>query len=306
MDVLSEVLATLNLESQLYFRAELSAPFSIRVPDEPGVIRFHIVAEGSCTIALPDLEPVALQGGDLILVPHGSPHVLSDPPGRPAMELSAVLASTRFDGVGPLVHGGSGRKSVFVCGHFVFEDTPLHPILSSLPRLMHVRSDDAERYGWMEQMLRHIEHEARTDRAGHLEITRRLSEILLIEVLRAYVDQADDSALSALADAQLGRVLRAVHSEPQAAWSLEDLARIAGQSRTVFAERFRARMGVPPMRYIASWRMQKARSLLARAGASVSDVARRVGYSSESAFSRNFREEFGTPPGVYRRTRGAA
>jgi AraC-like DNA-binding protein len=303
-DVLSEVLTTLELSTRLWFRAELSSPFSVAVPPEAGRVRFHVAAEGPCTISVGDLAPLEFGPGDLVMVPHGLPHVLSDSPDRPPSTLSSVIEASRFDGVGPLVHGGGGARTVVVCGQFSFGTGVLHPFLESLPPLMHVRADDATRYDWIEQVLRHIERESRIRPTGHLEVVRRLSEILLIEVLRGHAGESGIDALSALVDPQLGRVLEAVHAEPEADWSLDALARIAGLSRTLFVERFRERMGVPPMRYLTQWRLQKARSLLSRAGSSVAEVSREVGYSSDSAFNRAFRGQFGATPGAFLRARG--
>jgi AraC family transcriptional regulator, activator of mtrCDE len=302
-DVLGEVLDALELTSQLYFRAELTSPFSIKVPEESGHIRFHVAAEGPCTIALAGRPPLALGAGDLVLVPHGAAHVLSDTPGRPARPLAALLDESGFDGSGPFVCGGGGVRTVLVCGHFAFGEPGLHPIVASLPELMHVRAEANTGYRWMEQLLRHIESETRARRTGFLEVARRLSEILLIEVLRAYAEEGHPGALGALADPQLGRALAALHAEPEADWSVDALARVAGQSRTLFTERFRERMGTSPMRYLVAWRMRKARRLLAGGAVSVAEAARRVGYRSESAFNRAFREQFGAPPGVYRKSR---
>jgi AraC-like DNA-binding protein len=303
-DVLGEILATLELTSQLYFRAELTSPFAIAVPEEPGRIRFHVVAEGSCTIALGGADAAPLGPGDLVLVPHGAAHVLADAPGRAARPLAAVLAESGFAAGGPLVSGGGGARTVLVCGHFAFGERLLHPILSSLPPLMPVRARGRAGYAWLGQLLRHIESETRARRSGYVEVVRRVSEILLIEVLRASAQEGEAGALAALADPQLGRALEALHGGPEADWSLEALARIAGLSRTLFAERFRERLGVSPMKYLATWRVQKARALLAQSGVSVAEAARRVGYRSESAFHRAFREQFGAAPGAYLRTRG--
>jgi len=304
-DVLAELLTTLELSSQLYFRAELSSPFAIAVPENRGMIRFHVAAEGHCTIGMRHHEPRTLGPGDLALVPHGSAHVLSDHPEPTPKPLSAVLDESGFDGVGPLVFGGGGPRTVVVCGHVALTGAMLKPLVDGLPPLLHLRAADGVSYSWMEHVVRRIEREARTRRVGYGEVARRLSEILLLEVLRGHAE-GDLAALSALADPQLRRALEAIHARPEADWSLEALARIAGQSRTLFAESFRDRVGVPPMKYLATWRMQKARGLLVGAEHSVAEVARRVGYASESAFNRAFREQFGAPPGRYRRARGRA
>lgn len=297
MDVLSEILGTLELDSQLYFRAELGAPFAIAVPEQADVIRFHVVADGHCGIALPG-GPVASCGpGDLVLIPHGAAHELSDAEGAPALPLDAVLRESPVAADGRLRHGGSGEVAVLVCGHFAFGEGALHPLLEGLPPLLHVRAGSTAGYGWIEHMVRYLEDEARAQRAGHREVLRRLSEVLLIEVLRA----SSEGSLAALADPQLGRVLEALHAAPERDWSLEALARVGGLSRTLLAERFRNRVGTSPMRYLASWRVQKARRLLADGRCSVAEAARRVGYRSESAFHRAFRAHFGRPPAALRR-----
>lgn len=307
VDVLGEILTTLELSSQIYFRAELAAPFAIAVPEEPGVIRFHVTAHGPCHIDVNGTDPVMLRPGDLALVPHGAAHVLADAADRSAIPLAAVLDENGFDGSGPLRLGRERPPStVLVCGHFAFAETLVRPIPASLPPLMVLRGGESRSWAWIEQVIRSLEGETRQRRIGSLEVVRRLSEIMLIEVLRAYADHGELTALAALADPQLGRALEAIHSRLEEPWSLDALARAAGMSRTRFAERFRDRMGVAPMKYLTTWRMQKARSLLARTGCSVAEAARRVGYASESAFHHAFREEFDAPPGCFRRPKRGA
>ena len=309
-DDFGALLAALAFRSQLYFRAELSSPFALAVPaapEPPGAIRFHVVAAGRCALAQGDAPPLALETGDLVLVPHGAPHVLADahaatdPAACAPTPLDTALRASGFDAGGPFVFGGGGARTVLVCGHFAFGAEAPVPLAGSLPSLLHVPAGADTSYAWIEQVVRHIEGEAREGRPGHTEVARRLSEILCIELLRAYATHGDLAALAALVDPQLGRALRALHAEPEAPWSLERLARTAGLSRTLFAERFRERLGASPMRYLAAVRLQKARELLARGGCSVGEVAHRVGYASESAFNRAFREAFGAPPGAWRR-----
>lgn len=302
-DVLSDVLATLELSSEPWFRAELHHPFGVAVPpaaDGGGTIRFHVATENACTIAVADRAPVRFRAGDLVLVSGGAAHVLSDAPGRESVPLAEVLGGG-FAGIGPVELGDGPDRTVVVCGEFRFGESALHPFVGSLPPLLHVPGDGATSFEWIEQVLRHIEREARIRPTGHVEVIRRLAEILLIEVLRTRLDDGEIGALSALADPQLGRALQAIHDHPETTWKLEQLARIAGQSRTLFAERFRERMGLSPMKYLTAWRMQKARRLLASGNDPVGVVARRVGYVSDSAFNRSFREHFGSPPGAWRR-----
>lgn len=305
-DDFGALLAALEFRSQLYFRAELGSPFALSVSEEPGVIRFHVVAAGRCTIAVPGLPPLALGPGDLVLVPRGRLHVLASAEPAPAPDgdptpLDAALRTSGFDATRPFAFGGDGPRATLVCGHFAFGPDAPAPVADALPPLLHVPARPDASWAWIEAVVAHIEAEARARRPGHEDVRRRLSEILCIELLRAYATHGDLAAFSALADPQLGRALRALHAEPEAPWSLERLARTAGLSRTLFAERFRARLGVPPMRYLAGARLQKARELLAREDCPVGEVAHRVGYASESAFNRAFREHFGAPPGAWRR-----
>ena len=309
MDVLSEVLAALELSAWPWFRAELGHPFSVAVgrsQEGEGTIRFHVATEGPCVIEVEDAPPRHFGAGELVLVPGGAPHVLSDAPGREPVPLEAALGAAGFDGNGPLVVGDGAPRTVVVCGEFRFGTPALHPFVETLPPLLHLGSSEKAGFGWVEALLGHLEQESRARRTGHQEVMRRIAEILLIEVLRAHAATPGIGALSALADPQLGRALTALHDRPAADWSLDRLARLAGLSRTVFAERFRERMGMTPMKYLGAWRLQKARRLLVESEASVGEVASRVGYASESAFSRAFREHFRATPGSVRRTDRAA
>lgn len=305
MDVLGDILATLRLSSSLYFRADLSAPFSIAVPENRRVIRFHVASRGPCWIGLATGESVWGQDGDLILVPHGAAHVLADSPQTSTVPLSDVLTSASFDGAGPLVYGGGGTNSVIVCGYFSFQHEIVHPVIDSLPRLLHFSAGSSGRFRWIEQLLAYLEAEARDHVTGWQEVAQRLAEVLFICVLREYMGRSAHSTggLMALADPRLGNALRAIHANPAADWSIAELASRAAMSKTVFAERFRAQLGVTPARYVVLWRMHKSRALLDRTDQPVGAIASSVGYESEAAFNRVFKAYFGSPPGRYRRTR---
>ncbi len=302
-DLLSEVLDTLELESSIYFRAELSSPFSVAVPEESACIRFHVASQGQCTLTTPDGHATTFGPGDLVMVPHGLAHVLSDVPGRPSEPLPRVLDASGFDGVGPLVFGGDGAQTTLVCGHFAFSPIATHPFIASLPTVLHLRRGDGAGYAWVERLLASTEEEARLRSTGWESIVKRLSQILFVYVLRAYMEKDAEAlgALSALADPQLSRALESVHASPQNGWSVESLAERAQMSRSAFIRRFRQTCGMAPMRYVTHWRMQRARSLLAHSDVAANEVAGLVGYASEAAFNRAFKEHCGAPPATYRR-----
>lgn len=303
MDLLGDILSTLELHSTLYFRAELTAPFAIAVPEDRKVIRFHVASAGPCWIALQSGEAACFTAGDLVLVPHGTAHVLADSPHVEAVPLANVINESGFDGTGPLLFGGGGMKTTVVCGHFAFAHEVIHPIIVSLPALLHVKGRAERHYAWLEQLLAYMDGEAKTRSAAWSEVIKRVSEILFVYVLREYMGHHPHStgALMALVDPYIGKALQAVHADPAARWSVTALAAQAAMSKTVFAERFREALGVTPARYLMSWRMHKARTLLDRSERSIREIAWEVGYESEAAFNRVFKEHFGMPPGRYRR-----
>lgn len=304
MDVLGDICRVLKVQASLYFRATLRPPFAIRVPADGQKVRFHVSGQGATWLGLPGGDGVWLRPGDLALVPHGSAHLLADRPETPALPLADVLARARPGRVGHLEYGGArgGPRRILVCGHFGFLEKPPHPIFASLPPLIHVPARFGLDYRWFELVLRHMEEETRSGLPGHEPILARLSEVLLMQALRAHVEHHPTAApaLAALTDPSLRRALNAIHADPAAHWSVASLARAAYQSRTTFAVRFRERLGLPPMHYLSRWRLQKARSLLLDSQLQVKEVVRAVGFASESAFVRAFRRLFGKSPRALR------
>jgi AraC-like DNA-binding protein len=275
MDLLSDILGTLEFSSQLYFRAELTAPFSVLVPEDRHVIRFHVASEGSCWIKVATSEPTRFGAGDLVLVPHGAAHILSDVPDSRPVPLPDVLSRSGFDGAGPLSFGGGGPKTILVCGCFGFAPQIMHPVIKTLPPLIHLDARGGHRFAWLEQLMAYLCSETRTRLEAWREIAQRLSEILFIHVLREYSGRTPHAvgALASLADPQIGAALRAIHGEPNREWSVNRLASLAAMSRTVFMERFHQLLGVTPARYVALWRMHKARALLDRTDSGIAEIA---------------------------------
>lgn len=305
MDVLNDLLKNLGLRSALYYRTDLSPPWGMRVPVQPGVARFHILLRGSAWVSVPGhTAPAAVGPGDVVLVPHGRAHDLSDAPDTPIHELSDVLArSEHRPGELLRVGSGPGASTQMICGHLELADGMDHPLMASLPALMHVRSADHIEYSWIPAALAFADQEAARRAPGAGAVIQRLSEIIFIQVVRHYLAERAEAApfLAALADPGLRRAIEHVHSAPAASWTVEKLARAAGMSRTVFAERFRALTGVTPMSYVTSWRMAAAKPLLRDPRRSLPEVAAAVGYEAPEAFQKTFRRVCGLTPGAYRR-----
>ncbi len=316
MDVLSDILGAVKLAGTLYFTTSFTPPWGVRVPPLGRVARFHLVVRGVCWVRVEEpnagvaraAEPVRLDPGDLVVVPHGAAHDLSDEPDRPVTVVDRVLEESGFDGRGALVFGGApdGAPTRMVCGHLGFEGEIDHPLLARLPAAIVIRRDEADVASRVEDIFRIIAREAADERPGRDAVLTRLSEVLFIQALRVWAQRAEhaDGLLAALADPHLGGSLAAIHGEPADAWSLDRLSRVAGLSRTVFAERFRRTVGLPPMQYVAFWRMQRARQLLTQTDLTLEAIAERVGYDSAPSFHRAFRSWIGTAPGAYRRRAG--
>jgi len=302
MDVLADIVSRLAIRSQRYFRAELCAPFAVSVPEDRECIRFHVATRGRCWIGVENGDAAYFDEGSVALVPHGAAHILASEPTSLAPSLASVRDGPRARG-SVLRLGAGALGAELVCGHFAFGERALDPLQGSLPTLLCVNPVRRGGFAWIAPLLEALEARCEVDDDAAKEIERRLSEILFLELLRAASECAREfrGLLGALADPCLSRALRAMHEDPASDWALDALARTAGTSRSVFAERFRTRVGTTPMRYLAQLRIDRARSLLARRERSVGEIAREVGYASEAAFNRAFRQIVGEPPGRFRR-----
>ncbi len=307
LDLLSDILTRLSLEGTLYFRTSFTEPWGVRVPAFPGVTRFHYAHRGDAVIRVGrDGEPIALAQGDLVMVPHGAAHILSCRHTGPddVLPLDDVLTRSGFPGYGTLVWGGeeSPRDTQLICGHFALSPGSQHILLDRLPDLIHLRGYGDDLGPWLDATLRVIGAEAGGARLGGDLIALKMSEAIFAQAIRAHIEQSvsEKDGIAGFADPQLGRALTAFHRRPASEWSVESLAREAGLSRTGFAERFSSKLGVTPMAYVTSWRMQIAREALAQRGSSVAEAAAISGYASESSFSRVFKKEIGVPPAAFR------
>jgi len=305
MDVLNDILDTLNLKGALYFRTDFSRPWAVTVPHLAQAARFHLVVQGTCHVGFPSGNSVDLGPGDLVLIPQGSSHVLADSPQRPAPPLETVLARSNYDGEGVLVvgEGDPHATTQLICGHFTFRDGADHPILRALPEFLLTTTAIRAREPWLDATLRLVAQRVFSEEIGLAAAVTRLSEIVFIELLRIGIGRSDGlvSILEAFRDPQIGRALHLIHAKPSEAWTVDRLASEAGMSRSRFAERFSDLMRTSPMAYVSDWRLQKALSLLHDSRRSVQQVAIQTGYQSPAAFTRAFAAKFGQPPTEYRR-----
>jgi len=333
---LSDVLRAVRLSGAVFFDIHAAEPWVAETPLGrtvvhamfPGsehMICYHVLLEGTCWAIVEGESPVQLLTGDVIVFPHGDTHVLTSTPGmrkkpnlamyrRPAegqlpftismgpMPPDANARATATGETGAEPAQPSGPQARFVCGFLGCDARPFNPLLTALPRVIRV-SDDSN--GTLAAYVRFALAESKMPRIGGDSVLGRLSELMFLHVVRRYLEglPADKTDwLAGLRDEPIGRALAALHRSPARAWTLQSLAREAGISRSVLAERFTQFVGHPPIEYLTSWRMQLAANQLRSSTESVAEVANRVGYESEAAFSRAFKKAVGAPPSEWRRS----
>jgi AraC-like DNA-binding protein len=315
-DVLSDVLRAIRLTGAVYFDFELSSPWVAEAPPSreiagtvmPGaqrVIEYHLLARGTCWGHVVGEEPMLLREGDLIVFPQGDAHVLSSAPGmRAAPDMSAFARPSTPLPIMYELGGGGPERARVVCGFLGCDERPYNPLLTALPKVIHLPAAASHATGgWLGTLLNIAVKESRSARAGGENVLARLSELLFVEAIRRHIETlppAETGWLAGLRNPIVGQALAALHGEPREAWTVDRLARLVGLSRSVFAERFTEMVGQPPMQYLALWRMQLASRLLVEGG-HVAAVAGAVGYESEAAFSRAFKKLVGQAPATWRR-----
>jgi len=258
---------------------------------------------------------VRLSAGDIVMFPRGDAHVLSSAPGMRADKNSAQwtfatrhepkpLAVSYHDGV--LLPGALApveeARNIVVCGFVGCDLKPFNPLIATLPRLLHLPADDVG--GWVKGVLHQAVIESRERRPGSAAVLDRVSEMVFVDAARRYLENLPESAegwLAGLRDRHVGKALSAMHEQPARDWTLDDLGREAGLSRSALHERFVRFAGQPPMQYLTNWRMQLAANLLRTSHANVATIALDVGYDSEAAFTRAFKRATGRPPAAWRR-----
>jgi AraC-like DNA-binding protein len=317
-DALSDVLSAVRLSGSVFFDVTAKSPWVAEAPPAaqianevtPGAqhaIEYHVVTRGSCWISLISeavFEPVRLEEGDIAVIPHGDPHVVSSAPGMRAEPNLDMHRRPEDANALPfaLRTGGEGASDTHViCGFFSCDARPFNPLLDSLPRFMRLRRDDSQ--GLLDQFIRFAAAETENKRAGSQSVLNRLSELMFVEVIRLHMDQLANNStgwLAGLRDPLVGRALTLLHARPAHAWTLEELAAQAAASRSVLADRFSQLVGCPPIQYLTQWRMQIAAKRLADPGVKVAAVAHEIGYESEAAFSRAFKKIVGRSPSQWR------
>lgn len=322
MDVVSDVLSTVQMRGAFFFHATNYAPclcgeptiafIGHRVmPDADFVIPFHIMLQGSCWVDVlgETSSTLHLESGDVVVFPKGDAHFMMSEPG-----LRVAINPADFDPPPgrrqPMNYVVNGERCdsvdcLFICGFFGCDARPFNPLLDALPRMFRVRTPTLSR-----ELLTHLAqvgvNETERESVGGSTMLAKLADLMFVEVLRQQIDQLTDESrgwLAGLRDRQVGAALGLIHESPTEPWTLEILAQKVGLSRSVFAARFVKYVGIPAIQYLAQWRLTLATRLLDDKTMSIAQAGAEVGYESEAAFNRAFKKYVGTTPGSWRRER---
>jgi AraC-like DNA-binding protein len=263
----------------------------------------HFVAAGHMQISIEGGAAIDVEAGELVLLPHNDAHSFGSDLSVEPMPVKEVIQPPEVGTISRINCGGGGEATQLLCG-FLGSETPFSPLLSSLPSLLKLDLRATASGAWIESSFRFAVSEIAAGRVGSTTVIAKLSELLFVEAVSQYVASLPAERrgwLAGLRDPHIGRALALLHARPTDSWTAEALAQEVGMSRSVFAERFTALVGQPPMQYLTLWRMHVAAQQLREGRGDVAQIGFAVGYESEAAFSRAFKRQFGTSPGTWRR-----
>jgi AraC-like DNA-binding protein len=304
MDVLSDVLTAMRTGRPSAARSVSQAPWGVRFRRGTAA-GCHVVLSGSCWLISEHGEPLPLGVGDVLFTPHGDGYALVDRPGTPTVDFEPEP-----DDETPLdeMHiDGGGAVTELLCASYLFDPARPHPLLADLPPVIHVPARVGQ-HPSLRSAVELLGDELRDPRAGTDAALPALIDMLLLYVLRAWLDEQPEDAAgwaTALRDPAITTALRQMHRHPEKPWTVEDLAAVAGLSRAAFAKRFTTIVGQPPLGYLTWWRMTTAARMLRESDAPLRAIASRCGYASEYAFGKAFKRSYGVAPGQYRSQRSA-
>jgi AraC-like DNA-binding protein len=297
MDPLSDVLSLLKPRSYISGGFEVSGDLAIQFPKHQG-IKCYAMVSGQCWLSVEGVpDALLLTAGDCFLLPRGLPFRLTTDLSLTPVDFHTLL-STRRNGDTVSQHQGGGRY--IVGGHFLLTGSHAGMLLGSLPPIVHIRKESDK--AAMRWSLERLKEELRDPQPGGSLIAQQLAYMMLIQALRLHLAEGEGSGvgwLFALADKQMSAAITCMHDDPGHPWTLQKLAERVGMSRSIFALRFKEKVGATPMEYLTRWRMLLAGDRLKNSDDSISVIASSLGYESESAFGKAFKRVMGCSPKQY-------
>ena len=269
------------------------------------LIQYHYIVEGNPKVCLagdPATE-VSLHPNEVVILPHNDIHHLGSD-----LELEAISSATlgvpAENGMFTATYGGGGDTVRMICGYLGCDFAERNPVLMNLPRMLRIAVSGDGEGDWIRSTFTYAAQEIAAGRPGSETVLAKLSELLFIEAVRRHVATLDPDAtgwLAGLRDSYVSRALTLFHGEIARPWTMDELGREVGLSRSALADRFQRLVGQPPMSYLARWRMEVAAQQLRSSSAGLAQIANSVGYEAEEAFSRAFKKAHGVAPATWRR-----
>ncbi|MBS2036952.1 AraC family transcriptional regulator [bacterium] len=287
----------LTILKRNYYYSLLGLPWSIRAGAGTHS-SFHLLASGRGEVCLPATQQrYHLEQGDLIFLPWGSEHVVCSHPELEPENLADFILRTQPVTAHSIIrhHPGQPPGCKMICGVFQVGNLAYHPVYRHLPVALVIPGENGEPLAWIQNYLEQLEEEVERREAGYESVLDKLFDLLFLEILAHWLQDEGDhlGVTQALGDPYLGPCLERIHQRPEADWTVAEMARQAGLSRTAFAERFHRRVGVTPISYVTEWRLWRALHLIESGEHGLESVARETGFSDESSLSRAFRRRFG-------------
>jgi AraC-like DNA-binding protein len=297
-------LANLRLRHAFLVVGRIGENVGVRIEPEGGAA-FHHCLRGPCVVAVEGRPPVSLCDGDFLFMRDGLARVVwaSEAPGssRP-VALRSLVPTVPRDAAVRFAVGEAARERLVIGGAFCIASAETRLLVDALPPLFCVRKG-APHTTRLDTIVEQLVDEATNATPGASPVVARLAEVAVLIGLRAFVssDQQRHGLLEAARDPRLGRALAAIEREPQRDWTIAQLGRRAGMSRSAFAAAFAASVGETPAAYLTRVRMARAESLLRDRDWSLPRIAQEVGYASVAAFSVAFKRLRGMPPSALRK-----
>jgi len=298
LDTISPVLDLIGVKGAVYFQADFCAPWGMEIADT-GYAQFHLVVSGVAVLNHEDGTQLLLSSGDLVIYPTGSAHTVSDSSESPMRQGQDVVGAILE---GRPAFAGEGHRTRLICGHFSYDLSHRHPLVSELPDRITLRSSDILGNETLLSLLRLIIQETNEPMIGSQTIVQRLSDAVFVAILRTHIalEQPTDGFLAALHDPRLAQCIAAIHSAFPQTLSLEELARHSGLSRSALALNFKRHLGIGPGEYATCWKLLKAGQMLSQSNQSIDVISYSCGYQSPSSFSRAFRNYYGMAASEFR------
>ncbi len=317
VDALSDVLRVSHLTGGVFLNAEFFAPWCIAARVSPEhcapalgpashLIIYHYVVEGDLKVRVEgeDGEGLVIEAGEVVVLPRNDLHLIGSDLSLPPVAGSDVIRPPTKGGLFSIHYGGGGKRTRMVCGFLCCAGSEGNPVIATLPRLLKLNVEPGGAAEWIRSTFQYAAEEVAAGRPGSETVLAKLSELLFVQTVRRYADALPDGQtgwLAGLREPHVARALALLHRDIARRWTIDELSREVGLSRSALADRFIRLIGVPPMHYLASWRMQVATQELRSTSASLAQIAATVGYESEASFSRAFKKAFGAAPATWRR-----